>query len=90
LGAISGIGSWQLRIVRRGYKPQPILYLVPLGIERPSLAADAGRALDSIEALKLGVDNGLVLAPDIKIVPEIHDVLTWSGKRKRVIQEAPE
>jgi hypothetical protein len=31
-----------------------------------------------------------VLAPDIKIVPEIHDVLTWSGKRKRVIQEAPE
>jgi phenylacetate-CoA ligase len=90
LSAVPGIGSWQLRIVRRGYKPQPVLYLVPLGIARPALAADAARALDSIEALKVGVDNGLVLAPEIKIVPEIADVLTWSGKRKRVIQEAPE
>ncbi|MGH2349090.1 MAG: phenylacetate--CoA ligase family protein [bacterium] len=90
LGAITGIAAWQLRIVRRGYKPQPVLYLVPLPPERPALAEQAARALDDIAVLKLGVDNGLVLAPVIKIVPEISDVLTWSGKRKRVIQEAPE
>jgi len=52
--------------------------------------ADLGRALENIEILKVGIDNGLVLPPDIRIVPEITEVLTWSGKRKRVIQEAPE
>src|SRR3989304_5147224 len=30
LGALGGVGAWQLRIVRRGYKPQPVLYLVPI------------------------------------------------------------
>lgn len=90
LGALSGIASWQLRIVRRGYKPQPVLYVVPMPPPRADLAADLGRALENIEILKVGIDNGLVLPPDIRIVPEITEVLTWSGKRKRVIQEAPE
>ncbi|HEY3248815.1 MAG TPA: hypothetical protein VGK88_11045, partial [bacterium] len=90
LGAISGIASWQLRIVRRGYKPQPVLYIVPMPPQRAGLAAEAARALDDIEILKVGVDNRLVLTPEIKVVPEIQEVLTWSGKRKRVIQEAPE
>ncbi len=90
LGALPGIASWQLRIVRRGYKPQPVLYLVPASPARPELAADAARALEGIDILKVGIDNGLVLSPDVRIVSDIQEVLTWSGKRRRVIQEAPE
>jgi phenylacetate-CoA ligase len=90
LGALHGVVSWQLRITRRGYKPLPVLYLVPATPNPTGLAAEAARALDGIEILRLGVEHGLVLAPEVKVVPEIREVRTWTGKRRRVIEEAPE
>ncbi len=92
LGALHGIASWQLRIHRRGYKPQPVLFLVP-GIHSSDpggaahLAADAARAMLEIDVLKLGIESGLVLPVEVKIVSAIDDVRTWSGKRRRVIEE---
>jgi len=89
LGALHGIGAWQLRIVRRGYKPQPVLYLVPASGAPAALGETAARAVADIEVLRLGIDNGLVLPVEVKIVAEIQEVRTWSGKRRRVIEETP-
>ena len=90
LGALGGITNWQLRIVRRGYKPQPMLYLVPTtGADPAEVTGAAGRALNDIDVLRLGIENGLVLPVEVKAVPQIDEVRTWSGKRRRVIEEAP-
>jgi len=90
LGALGGITNWQLRIVRRGYKPQPMLYLVPAtGADPAEVTGAAGRALNDIDVLRLGIENGLVLPVEVKAVPQIDEVRTWSGKRRRVIEEAP-
>lgn len=88
LGALHGIASWQARITRRGYKPLLLLHVVPAQPARPDLADEVARALAEIEILRIGIENGLVLPTEIKVVPEITEVKTWSGKRKRVIQEA--
>lgn len=87
LGALTGIAAWQLRIGRQGYKPQPVLLIVPEAGGEAQLADRAAEVLRDIELLRVGVDNGLVAPPQVRLVAEIAEVRTWSGKRRRVIQE---
>lgn len=88
LGALAGLTTWQLRIGRQGYKPHPVLLMVS-GVPDAAAVAEAARAaLLSIDVLRIGVENGLVAPPDVRPVEAIAEVRTWSGKRRRVIQEA--
>lgn len=87
LGALPGLAAWQLRIARRGYKPAPVLYLVPSAGVASELSAAAARALADIDVLRLGIENGLVLPLEVKVVAQLDEHRTWSGKRRRVIEE---
>lgn len=91
LDGLPGLAAWQLRIRRRGYKPVPVLYVVPAASAPPDgdLAAAAGRALADIEILQTGIEHGLVLPPEVHVVSQLEEVRTWSGKRRRVIDETP-
>lgn len=79
--------DWQLRITRHGYKPAPLLLVVPLDPARADVVGEARRALDAIDVLRVGVEAGLVLPPEVRVVGEIEEVRTWSGKRRRVVDE---
>ena len=86
----SAVSSWQLHIVREDYRPRPILFIIPAaGADPARTAADARDRLLDIVALRLGVDNGLVLNPEIRIVDRLEDERTWSGKPKRIIDRTP-
>jgi phenylacetate-CoA ligase len=89
LDTLPGLAAWQLRIRRRGYKPLPVLFVAPGTPLVPDLARTVAQALGGIDILQLGIENGLVLPPEIRIVDQIEEVRTWSGKHRRVIDETP-
>ncbi len=89
LDGLPGVVAWQLRIRRQGYKPFPVLFVQGGDPPVPQLAEAVARALEGIDILQTGIEHGLVLPPQIRIVDQIEEVRTWSGKRRRVIDETP-
>jgi len=78
--------NWQIHIVREGYKPRPILLLVPAaGADAAGLVSAAKAALNEIPALRAGCEAGIVLEPQVRVVDHIEEAQTWSGKPRRVI-----
>lgn len=90
LSGPSAVSAWQLHVVREDYRPRPVLLIVPAaGADPRRAAADARTRLLDIMALRLGVENGLILDPEIKTVDRLEEERTWSGKPKRIIERAP-
>ncbi len=91
LSPAGALAAWQLHIVREGYKPRPVLFVVPgAGADGARLAADAHKALSEIDVLRIGCENGIVLDPQVRVVAELQEERTWSGKPRRVIDRSGE
>ncbi|MGQ0569121.1 MAG: phenylacetate--CoA ligase family protein [Armatimonadota bacterium] len=89
LPAEAAPAAWQIHIVREGYKPRPILQVVPgPGVDAARLATAAKQTLLDIPVLRAGCDVGIVLEPLVSIVDRIAEERTWSGKPRRVIDRS--
>ena len=80
------ITGWQLRLEREGYKPKPVLLIESdrAAVEHELVDEVRARILD-IEALRIGCETGIVAQPDIRLVPEINEERTATGKVKRIV-----
>jgi len=82
------VASWQLRVSRQGYKPLLTVLVRPSGpVDEAAMAAEVRDALTRLEVLKLGVENGLVCEPVVRIVPDLEDILSSSGKFRPLVYE---
>ncbi|OFX35556.1 MAG: hypothetical protein A2Z07_08265 [Armatimonadetes bacterium RBG_16_67_12] len=89
LPADAAAANWQIHITREGYKPRPLLLVIPAaGADADRVIAEARRSLLDIAVLRAGCDAGIVLEPDVRAVERLDDAHTWSGKPRRVVYRA--
>ena len=88
VGAHGHIGKWQLRVTRKDYKPKVILLAEPLGEVEPDLLVEeiAGK-LDELEGVRQAWENGLIARPEVRLVKELVEERTATGKLKLAIYE---
>lgn len=84
----AAVASWQLRVGRSGYKPLITLLVRPDSVvdERQMIAAVVA-ALDSLDVLRLGVENGLLADPIVRVVPDLEHRMSASGKFRPLVYE---
>ncbi len=92
LGAISrpaAVARWQLRVGRLGYKPSLTVLIRPAAaVEEDAMVAAVRVALDEVEVLRMGWQNGLVCEPVVRLVPDLGDRQSTSGKFRPLVYEA--
>jgi phenylacetate-CoA ligase len=89
LPADAAAANWQIHITREGYKPRPLLLVIPAaGADAGRAVAEARRSLLDISVLRAGCDAGIVLEPEVRAVERLDDAHTWSGKPRRVVYRA--
>jgi len=83
------VRGWQIELKREGYKPSPRLIVECSGVTDPDgLITEIRDGLYRIDILKLGIDAGLILPPDIVINAGRKPGMTASGKTKRIVYDA--
>lgn len=87
------VHRWQLRILREGYKPKPLLLVEPKG-EVIAEKFEEEILNDIFEfkqnLLREAYENGLIARPIVKLVERFEEAQTSTGKLKRVIYEGVE
>ena len=82
------VKKWQLHIQRKGYKPKPLLLVEAEDVkDRNKFISEMRKKIAEIEVLEKGIEEGLVLDVEIKIVDQIKEKRTHTGKLRHVIYE---
>ena len=83
------VKKWQLRIQREGYKPRPMLLIEAENVRDKNKFFDEIRGkIKEIEVLRKGIEEDMVLDVEIKIVDQIDEKRTHTGKLRHVIYES--
>ena len=84
----AAVARWQLRVSRRGYKPFLQILVRPAGpVDEAEMAAAVKAAVDGLQALRAGIDAGLICEPAVRIVPDLEDRVSTSGKFRPLVYE---
>jgi phenylacetate-CoA ligase len=82
------VARWQLRVSRQGYKPLLTTWIRPASpVDEAQMVAAVQAALYEERTLLLGVENGLICEPVVRIVPDLEDRLSTSGKLRPLVYE---
>ena len=82
------VARWQLRVGRRGYKPLLTVLIRPAsGVDEAEMVAAVKAAMAEVEVLRGGWESGLVCDPEVRIVPDLGDRLSTSGKFRPLVYE---
>jgi phenylacetate-CoA ligase len=78
---------WQLKIIREGYRPKPIVRIKPLGkiADRESFLKEISNRLREVEILRTGIENKIVGEPTVVLEQRISDEGQRVTKAGRVI-----
>jgi phenylacetate-CoA ligase len=91
LDAISrpaAVARWQLVVSRAGYKPLLAVLVAPQGpVDEEQMKQAVRAAVDQIDVLRTGWQNGLVSEPAVRIVPDLGERLSTSGKFRPLVYE---
>lgn len=83
------VARWQLRVSRRGYKPLLTVSVRPASrVDEAEMVAAVKAALAQVEVLRGGWESGLVCVPEVRIVPDLGDRLSTSGKFRPLVYAA--
>ncbi len=84
----ASVARWQLRVSRQGYKPLLQILVRPAGpVDEAEMAAAVKAAVDQLQSLRAGIDNGLIYEPVVRIVPDLADRVSTSGKFRPLVYE---
>lgn len=84
------VARWQLRIGRQGYKPLPTILVRPAApVDEGEMIAAVESAAAEVEVFRMGWENGVVCRPVVKIVPDLGESLSTSGKFRPLVYENP-
>jgi hypothetical protein len=82
------VARWQLRVSRQGYKPLlQILVRPAAAVDEAEMTAAVKAAVDELQALRAGIDNGLICEPVVRLVPDLEDRVSTSGKFRPLVYE---
>ena len=82
------VSRWQLRVGRQGYKPMLTVLIRPVSVVDEAQMVEAVKAaVAEVEVLRLGWEIGLVCEPVVRIVPDLGDRLSTSGKFRPLVYE---
>lgn len=84
----SRISQWQLRVGRQEYKPILTVIVRPEeAVDEDEMTRSVDAALDGVEMLKTGWENGIIYKPRVFIDPNLGDRLSSSGKFRPLVYE---
>jgi phenylacetate-coenzyme A ligase PaaK-like adenylate-forming protein len=84
----AAVARWQLRVSRQGYKPLLQILVRPgAPVEETEMVAAVKAAVDQLQALRAGVENGLICEPVVRLVPDLEDRVSTSGKFRPLVYE---
>lgn len=84
----AAVARWQLRVSRQGYKPLLQILVRPAApVDEAEMSAAVKAAVDQLPALRAGIDNGLVCEPVVRLVPDLEDRVSTSGKFRPLVYE---
>lgn len=84
----AAVARWQLRVGREGYKPVLRILVRPAApVDEAEMAAAVKAALHEVGSLHLGIDSGLIHELEVRLVPELEDRLSTSGKFRPLVYE---
>lgn len=87
----AAVARWQLRVGRQGYKPLLRVLVRPAtAVDEAEMVAAVKAAVDGLQALRAGIDNGLVCEVEIAIAPDLEDRVSTSGKFRPLVYEVSE
>jgi phenylacetate-CoA ligase len=87
----AAVARWQLRVGRQGYKPLLRILVRPAGpVDEAEMVAAVRAAVEQLEALHAGIENGLICEPAVRIVPDLEDRVSTSGKFRPLVYEEAE
>jgi phenylacetate-CoA ligase len=82
------VKKWQMRIIREGYKPRPLLFIEGVEIKNNAeFIKEINEKINEIEVFRKGVEENLVLKPDIRLVDQLQEKRTHTGKLRHIIYE---
>ena len=84
----AAVARWQLRVGRQGYKPLLRILVRPVAaVDEAEMVAAVKASVDQLQALRAGIDNGLICEPVIQLVPDLEDRVSTSGKFRPLVYE---
>jgi len=82
------VARWQLRVSRQGYKPVLRILVRPAtAVDEAEMVAAVKTAVDQLQSLHAGVENGLICEPVVQVVPDLEDRVSTSGKFRPLVYE---
>ena len=88
VGVHGQIANWQLRITRQDYKPKALLLVEPAGeVATEALVKEIADKIDEIDGVRQAWENGLIAQPEVRLVEELVEERTATGKVKLAIYE---
>jgi phenylacetate-CoA ligase len=86
----AAVARWQLRVGRRGYKPLLRVLVRPAStVDEAEMVAAVKAAVDELQALRAGIDNGLICEVEVAVATDLEDRLSTSGKFRPLVYEMP-
>jgi phenylacetate-CoA ligase len=88
VGMHGRIARWQARITRENHKPKVLLLVQPAGdVVAEAFVQEIADTMDDIEGVRQAWENGLIARPEVRLVEEVVEERTATGKVRLAIYE---
>jgi phenylacetate-CoA ligase len=89
VGVHGQVAKWQLRLTRENTKAKGVLLVQPRGevADREAFVKELEAKMDELKGIKQSWENGLIAKPEARLVDEVVEKRTMSGKIRYAIYE---